>query len=45
MTNMQQNPNERATPSEPTQVEVDLTDADLEGVSGASKAGADNRAC
>jgi|DEB0MinimDraft_10_1074344.scaffolds.fasta_scaffold05067_1 hypothetical protein len=39
------NPNERAMPSESTKVEADLTDADLEGVSGGSNAGADKGAC
>jgi len=32
-------------PSESTKVEADLTDADLEGVSGGSNAGADKGAC
>ena len=31
MANTPQNPNKPATPSESTQVEVELTDADLEG--------------
>ncbi|MDE1047084.1 MAG: hypothetical protein OR995_06525 [Candidatus Nanopelagicales bacterium] len=45
MANTPQNPNKPATPSESTQVEVELTDADLEGVSGGSNAGADKGAC
>jgi len=45
MANTPQDPNERAMPSESTKVEADLTDADLEGVSGGSNAGADKGAC
>ncbi len=37
--------NEQEKPSESTKVEADLTDADLEGVSGGSNAGADKGAC